>query len=149
MFGIFDHRVVIKSINNDDIHGDVRATIPRTATILGTNVSVCSCICVIAWNKLITNPIASPSPTAGIDNVIVSTTALYNICDAKSCVIFYLKLSINPRIIKFHPSASTNNTILNGREIITGESINMPNDSSTFATTKSITINGMKSKNPI
>ena len=40
------------------------------------------------------------------------------------------------------PSTAINIKSLNGREIIVGDSINIPNAKSTFATIKSSTING-------
>ena len=47
-----------------------------------------------------------------------------------------------------HPSARTNNKILNGNEMVVGGSINIPLDISTDETTISITINGMYIKKP-
>ena len=47
------------------------------------------------------------------------------------------------------PSMSTNNMILNGSEISTGDNIIMPMDMSTLATTRSMITNGMNSRKPI
>ena len=47
------------------------------------------------------------------------------------------------------PSTSTNSMILNGSEISTGDSIIMPIDISTLATTRSMITNGMNSRKPI
>src|SRR5258708_2814000 len=48
-----------------------------------------------------------------------------------------------------HPSTTTNSMILNGKDTKTGDSIIMPIDISTLATTRSITKNGMKIMKPI
>ena len=48
-----------------------------------------------------------------------------------------------------HPSARTNNKILNGNEMVVGGSIIIPMDISTDDTTISITINGIYITNPI
>ena len=47
------------------------------------------------------------------------------------------------------PSTKTNSMILKGRDISMGDNIIMPIDMSTLATTKSITRNGIKIRNPI
>ena len=47
------------------------------------------------------------------------------------------------------PSTSTNSMILKGSEMSTGESIIMPIDISTLATTRSMITNGMNSRKPI
>ena len=47
------------------------------------------------------------------------------------------------------PSTSTNSMSLKGREMSTGESIIMPIDMSTLATTRSMITNGMKIRKPI
>ena len=48
-----------------------------------------------------------------------------------------------------HPSTAINISNLNGREIIVGDSINIPSAKSTFATIKSSTIKGTYITNPI
>ncbi len=48
-----------------------------------------------------------------------------------------------------HPSTSTNSISLKGSEISTGDSIIMPIDISTLATTRSMMTKGMKSRKPI
>src|SRR5262249_34419838 len=48
-----------------------------------------------------------------------------------------------------HPSTSTNSMILNGSEMIIGDTIIMPIDISTLATTRSMIRNGMNSRKPI
>ena len=45
-----------------------------------------------------------------------------------------------------HPSTKTNSMSLKGKEIMRGESITMPMDMSTEATTKSITRKGIRIK---
>ena len=52
-------------------------------------------------------------------------------------------------IIKFHPSAITNRSILNGVDIVVGGSIIIPIDISVEDTTISITINGRYIRKPI
>ena len=52
-------------------------------------------------------------------------------------------------INKFQPSTKTNNSNLNGSEIITGGSIIIPMDNKMLATTISMTRKGRKIKNPI
>ena len=52
-------------------------------------------------------------------------------------------------MINAQPSTSTNNINLKGREIIIGESIIIPIDINTLATTRSITTKGMKIRKPI
>ena len=52
-------------------------------------------------------------------------------------------------IIKDQPSTKTNNMSLKGIEIIIGDSIIIPIDIKTLATTRSIITNGMYIKNPI
>jgi hypothetical protein len=47
------------------------------------------------------------------------------------------------------PSTSTNSMSLKGREMSTGESIIIPMDMSTLATTRSMITNGMKSRKPM
>src|SRR6185369_188146 len=59
------------------------------------------------------------------------------------------KLATSEPINRFHPSASTNSISLNGREISTGDSIIMPMDISTLATTMSMIKKGMKIMKPI
>ena len=58
-----------------------------------------------------------------------------------------LKLVINVFMINPQPSTKTNNSILNGSEIITGGSITIPIDINTLATTISIIKKGMNIKN--
>ena len=53
------------------------------------------------------------------------------------------KLAVSDCIMSIQPSAKTNSMSLNGIEIIMGESIIMPIDISTLATTRSIITNGM------
>ncbi len=60
-----------------------------------------------------------------------------------------LKLAASVPTTNTHPSTSTNNRILNGAEINIGDSIIMPIDINTLATTRSMITNGMKIKNPI
>ena len=50
---------------------------------------------------------------------------------------------------RFQPSASTNSISLKGSDTRTGDSIIIPIDISTLATTMSITRNGMKTMKPI
>ena len=57
-------------------------------------------------------------------------------------------LTKDPTVI-LHPSTKTNNNILNGKAINIGDSIIIPKDINTEATTISITKKGKKSKNPI
>ena len=57
-------------------------------------------------------------------------------------------LTKEPTVI-LQPSTKTNNNILNGKAINIGESIIIPKDIKTEATTISITKKGKKSKNPI
>ena len=52
-------------------------------------------------------------------------------------------------IIKLHPSAITNNKILNGIDIVVGGSIIIPMDIRVEDTTISITMNGRYIKNPM
>ena len=59
------------------------------------------------------------------------------------------KLAAREPTNKFQPSASTKSISLNGKETSTGESIIMPSDISTLATTISITKKGIKIMNPI
>jgi len=53
------------------------------------------------------------------------------------------KLAVSDCIMSIQPSAKTKSMSLNGIEIIMGESIIMPIDISTLATTRSIITNGM------
>ena len=57
-------------------------------------------------------------------------------------------LTKEPTVI-LQPSTKTNNKILNGKAINIGESIIIPKDIKTEATTISITKKGKKSKKPI
>ncbi len=59
------------------------------------------------------------------------------------------RLAASEPISKFQPSTSTNSISLKGSEIITGDSIIMPIDISTLATTMSMIRNGMKTMKPI
>src|SRR6185503_11024142 len=59
------------------------------------------------------------------------------------------KLAASVPMTRDQPSMSTNSMILNGSEISTGDSIIMPIDMSTLATTRSMITNGMNSRNPI
>ena len=52
-------------------------------------------------------------------------------------------------MVSAQPSTSTNSKSLNGREMIVGDSIIMPSAISTLATTRSMTRNGRKIRNPI
>ena len=52
-------------------------------------------------------------------------------------------------MIKAQPSTSTNNMILKGSEMISGDSIIMPIYMSTLATTRSMMRNGRKIRKPI
>jgi hypothetical protein len=54
----------------------------------------------------------------------------------------YAKLLTSEPIIKFQPSARTNNINLKGNEIMMGGSIIMPIESKTLATTMSMIKNG-------
>jgi hypothetical protein len=60
-----------------------------------------------------------------------------------------LNVIIKLPIIKFHPSAITNRSILNGVDIVVGGSIIIPIDISVEDTTISITINGRYIRKPI
>src|SRR3984893_2655087 len=59
------------------------------------------------------------------------------------------KLAARVPISSVHPSTTTNNMILNGSDTRTGESIIMPIDISTLATTRSMTRKGMNTMKPI
>ena len=59
------------------------------------------------------------------------------------------KLATSEPMSRFQPSTSTNSMSLNGSEISTGDSIIMPIDISTLATTMSMIRNGMKIMKPI
>src|SRR5690606_41273184 len=59
------------------------------------------------------------------------------------------KLLASVPMINAQPSTSTNSMILNGREMISGESIIIPMAISTLATTRSMIRNGMKIMKPI
>ena len=52
-------------------------------------------------------------------------------------------------IVSAQPSTSTNSNSLNGIEMIVGDSIAMPSDISTVATTRSMTMKGRKIRKPI
>jgi len=52
-------------------------------------------------------------------------------------------------MIRSQPSIATNIIILNGKETMVGESIIIPRARSIFATIKSITRNGIKTRKPI
>src|SRR5690554_1906074 len=60
-----------------------------------------------------------------------------------------LKLAASVPTASTQPSTSTNSRILNGAETSIGESIIMPIDISTLATTRSMMMKGMKIKKPI
>jgi hypothetical protein len=64
---------------------------------------------------------------------------------AESKIVSYktAKLAVNDPTIKVQPSTSTNSMSLNGIEIIIGDSIIIPIDINTLATTRSMTTNGM------
>ena len=62
---------------------------------------------------------------------------------------FIQKLATSDPMSRFQPSTSTNSISLNGSEISTGESIIMPMDMSTLATTMSMMRKGMKIMKPI
>ncbi len=74
----------MKSTKSEIIQGDVTASIIKTAITFGTNVRVCSCICVTAWNKLMVNPTNSPIPTVGIDRRRVRVIPWYITWTTKS-----------------------------------------------------------------
>src|SRR5947209_1152681 len=57
--------------------------------------------------------------------------------------------STSPRVIRYQPSTRTNSNILNGSEMVVGDSICIPSAIRMFDTTISITRNGMKMMNPI
>src|SRR5690606_35642221 len=59
------------------------------------------------------------------------------------------KLAARVPIIKAQPSTSTNNMILNGSEMIMGDSIIIPMAIRTLATTRSMMRKGMNSRKPI
>src|SRR5271167_1595300 len=61
----------------------------------------------------------------------------------------YVKLCASEPISNCQPSTSTNNISLNGSEIVAGETIIIPIDISTLATTMSMIRNGMKMVKPI
>lgn len=56
---------------------------------------------------------------------------------------YVAKLEAKLPMIKVQPSTNTNSISLKGIEIIMGDSIIIPIDIKTLATTKSMTINGM------
>src|SRR5678815_472287 len=59
------------------------------------------------------------------------------------------KLCARVPMTSAQPSMSTNNMILNGNEISTGDNIIMPMDMRTLATTRSMITKGMNSRKPI
>ena len=83
MLGIVLQRVVVKSTIIEMIQGEVKAMTSSTETTLGTKVSVCSWICVTAWNKLIKKPTSRPTPTAGMEIRIVILIAWNKTCTTK------------------------------------------------------------------
>jgi len=117
-----------------------------TATIFGTKLKVCSCICVVAWNTLMTNPTTKAMISTGPDTIIIVKNAfliMSNTIISVTKIHLYLKLSSKDSMTKYQPSTKTNNKILKGNEIITGGSMNIPMDINILATTISITKKGM------
>lgn len=121
------------------------ASIAKIVSIFGRNVSVCSCIEVVAWK------IATISPIINAENKIGATKI--KTCKMPERIKFiicpkpmfaYLKTEMKSCRVKIpQPSTSTKSISLNGMEIWTGGSIIIPIDMRMLATTMSIMMNGM------
>ena len=130
-----------------------------TATIFGTKASVCSFICVVAWNIETISPTTMATKSIGAaESMTVKIASLITVIivlvETKSSHPrpyrrYYPKLSTMTPIISCHPSTSTNNKTLNGSDIIAGGSIIIPIAIKVLATTISMTINGRYMKKPI
>ncbi len=123
-----------------------------TAKSFGTKVRVISLTEVAAWRMPIIKPTSRPKPSIGdATNTTTNSACLpISITDATSIfsptVLFSYgkaKLAAKLPIIKLQPSMSTNSISLNGIDIIIGESIIIPIDIKTLATTISIMMKGM------
>lgn len=129
----------------------------NTATIFGTNASVCSWICVVACKMLTVNPTRradSSNGAAAFSTVNMACPAMLMMVSAPTFVPLFLrdrrqKLSNSDLTTKCQPSTRINSNILNGKDIMTGGNIIMPMDINTLATTISMTRNGMKIMKPI
>ena len=90
------------------------------------------------------------SPKKVIDGIIENykknKDVIYNIFGDQEKINSHLPNNYNKEIFNI---TNTNNKILNGKATNIGESIIIPNDIKTDATTISITKNGKKSKKPI
>ena len=135
---------VTNSTIKRNIHGPKINIATNTAMIFGINANVCSCIEVVAWNMLTIKPTISPNPNMGADTNITIINASCANCMTNSELIArpHLKLNINERTNRCQPSTITNNSTLNGIEIMTGGNIIMPIDINVDATIMSMTMNG-------
>src|SRR5260370_13376075 len=134
------------------------------------NDSVDSLICVAAWKRLTIRPTTSATSNSGAESssatyiawcasVITDSGVMIQACQMGDFISNNLrnrtltsdqtKLCASEPISNCHPSTSTNSISLNGSEIVAGETIIIPIDISTLATTMSMIRNGMKIVKPI
>jgi hypothetical protein len=129
-----------------NIQGAAARSANRTATILGTKVSVISCTWVVACNMAITNPTINPTPRSGAESRRVSFMASLAMLTTNSgviCLTSHEKLFTIDPTSRFQPSTSTNNISLKGNETMKGGSIIIPMDRRTLATTMSMIKKGI------
>ncbi len=118
----------------------------NTAIILGTKANVASWIWVTAWKILTKRPTTKLNPNIGAATTKIVLIASWASLRTSPWFIIsphYLKPRINDFDIKFQPSTNINNSILKGKEIITGGNIIIPIDINVLDTTISITRNGI------
>ena len=134
---------VVKSVSSASMNGPNSRMASATTMILGMKASVGSWICVTAWNTETISPVASPKSSAGAHTSSAIKIASRPNDNAAAVVTAYLKLVKRALMVRFQPSTSKKMRILKGSEMITGGIIIIPIESSTDATTMSITMNGM------
>ena len=111
---------------------------------LGTKLKVISWIDVAACTIPITTPASSIPASNGPASSTATQSASRPITMTSLIVIYItIKLAVSDCMTRSQPSDRTNSISLNGMDIIIGESIIMPMDINTLATTRSMITNGM------
>src|ERR1700716_177869 len=81
------------------MNGSASNSVTKIARIFGTNTSVCSWICVSAWNSDTTTPTTSPTTISGDDTTTMVQIASRATSRVSAPVILYLAY-----IEQLHPS---------------------------------------------
>ena len=101
---------------------------------------------VAACNTPTSNPAKSAAAKIGKATLVVTirdSIAISITNEVSICYLYLMNVETNELVIRPQPSTNTKSSSLNGSEIIIGDSIIIPIDMRTLATTRSIMMNGM------